>query len=522
MAMELASSLFFPFFITLFLGFFIAVALLLLLWRARSSTGAHKSHRPQVAPLPPGPPNLPLIGNVHQLAGSNPHRTMRRLARTHGQLMLLRLGQKDVIVASSVEAVEEIVKRHDVNFASRPPDLASSNILAYEGIGVSMAPYGGYWKQMRRIYATELLSPRRVKSFATIREDMTRKLTAEIAGMASTQTPVHIGEMVTSMTNELVVRAAFGKRCKQKAEFLQLVEGAVSLITSFTVADMFPSLKFLDTLTGLKHKLKRTRAKLDKVFDEIIAYRQAARADGTTEEVEDLIVDLLVRLKDEGGLEFTITIDVIKAVVLEIFLGGTETSSTTIEWAMSELVKNPETMEKAQREIREAMRGKSKLEESDIPNFSYLKCVIKEAMRLHPPGPLLLPRVCTNTCEVMGYRVPAGTRALINAFALGRDEAYWGADAESFKPERFESGSVDFRGFNFEFLPFGVGRRICPGMNFGLSVVEVVLANLLFHFDWKLPHGMKTEDLDMMEISGASAPRKTPLVVLADLAIPLP
>ncbi|KAG6474327.1 alpha-humulene 10-hydroxylase-like [Zingiber officinale] len=517
MAME-ANFLFSPFF-TLFLGFFIALLLLVLLRRARS--GAHKSHGQVVAPLPPGPPKLPLIGNIHQLAGANPHRTLRHLARTHGPLILLRLGQVDLVVASSVETVEEIIKRHDLNFASRPTDLTFVNILAYDGLSVAMAAYGGYWKQMRKIYATELLNSRRVKSFAAIREDMIRKLTAEIAGKASAQTPLDLGEMVMSMTNAVVVRTAFGERCKQQAEFLQLVKESVSLVTSFAAADMYPSLKFLDTLTGLKSKLKRTRGKLDKVFDEIIAQRQAARADHETTE-EDRIIDVLLRLKDEGGLEFPITTDGIKAIVLEIFAGGTETSSTTIEWAMSELVKNPETLVKAQREMREAMGGKNKLEESDISKFSYLKLVIKETLRLHPPGPLLLPRVCTKTCEVMGYRVPAGARVLINAFALARDETYWGADAESFKPERFENGSVDFRGFNFEFLPFGVGRRICPGMTFGLSAVEVGLAHLLFHFDWKLPHGMKTEDLDMMEISGTSAPRKTPLVVLADLAIPLP
>ncbi|KAG6534954.1 alpha-humulene 10-hydroxylase-like [Zingiber officinale] len=520
MAME-ADFLFSPFFITLFLGFSIA-AVLLLLTRPRS--GAHsRSHGKVLAPLPPGPPKLPLIGNIHQLAGANPHRTLRSLARTHGPLILLRLGQVDLVVASSVEAVEEIIKRHDLNFASRPTDLTFVNILTYDGLSVAMAAYGGYWKQMRKIYATELLNSRRVKSFAAIREDMIRKLTAEIAGKASAQTPLDLGAMVMSMSNAVVVRTAFGESCKQQAEFLQLVKESVSLVTSFAAADMYPSLKFLDTLTGLKSKLKRTRDKLDRVFDEIIAQRQAARAaDHETTNQGDRIIDVLLRLKDEGGLEFPITTESIKAVVLEIFAGGTETSSTTIEWAMSELVKNPETMEKAQREIREAMRGKNNLEESDISKFGYLKLVIKETLRLHPPGPLLLPRVCTNTCEVMGYRVPAGARVLINAFALARDESYWGADAESFKPERFENGSVDFRGFNLEFLPFGVGRRICPGMTFGLSAVEVGLAHLLFHFDWKLPHGMKTEDLDMMEISGTSAPRKTPLVVLADLAIPLP
>ncbi|XP_074569171.1 alpha-humulene 10-hydroxylase-like [Curcuma longa] len=178
-------------------------------------------------------------------------------------------------------------------------------------------------------------------------------------------------------------------------------------------------------------------------------------------------------------------------------------------------------MEKVQKEMREAMQGKTKLEESDIPKFSYLNLVIKETLRLHPPGPLLVPRVCSETCEVMGYRVPAGARVLINAFALGRDEQYWGSDAESFKPERFEGSSVDFKGFNYEFIPFGTGRRICPGMTFGLSSVEVSLANLLFHFDWMLSQGMKIEDLDMMENSGLSAPRRSPLLVLAKPIIPL-
>ncbi|XP_074560036.1 alpha-humulene 10-hydroxylase-like [Curcuma longa] len=516
LAMELANSLFSPFFITLFLGFFIA--LLTLLGRARSS-GAHKSDR-QVAPLPPGPPKLPLIGNIHQLAGGNPHRTLGRLARTHGPLILLRLGQVDLVVATSVEAVEEIIKRHDVNFSSRPTDLTYVNMLAYDGLSVAMAVYGGYWQQMRKVYVTEMLNSRRIKSFATIRKDVFRKFTAEVAGRASAQTPFNFGKTVMSMTNAMMVRTAFGERCKQQTKFLHLVKEATGLVSSFAVADMYPSLKFLDTLTGLKPKLERTRGRLDKLFDEIIAQRQETRDD--VPEEEDLLLDVLLRLRDQGDLEFPITTDSIKAVVVEIFAGGTETSSTTIDWAMSEMMKNPETMEKAQREIREAMRGKSKLEESDISNFNYLKLVIKETLRLHPPGPLLLPRLCTDTCEVLGYRVPAGARVLINVFALGRDEAYWGSDAESFKPERFESGSVDFRGANFEFLPFGVGRRICPGINFGLLTVETALAHLLFHFDWKLPKGMKTEDLDMTEISGASAPRKTPLMVLADVAVPLP
>ncbi|KAG6499232.1 hypothetical protein ZIOFF_038989 [Zingiber officinale] len=383
-----------------------------------------------------------------------------------------------------------------------------------------MSPYGGYWKQMRKIYAMELLNSRRVKSFAAIREVVNRKLTAEIADKASAQTPFNLSQMVMSMTNELVIRAAFGDDCKQKAEFLDLVRETLSYVTSFAVADMYPSLKFLDTLTGLKFQLERTRDKLDKIFEEIISQRQVALAAEQAE--EDLLIDVLLKLKDDRSLEFPVTYDSVKAVIMEIFLAGTETASTVIEWAMSELIKNPKAMEKVQKEMREAMKGKTNLEESDILKFSYLNLVIKETMRLHPPVPLLMPRVCKETCEVMGYRVPAGALVLINAFALGRDEQYWGSDAESFKPERFEGGSVDFKGFNFEFLPFGVGRRLCPGITFGLSAVEVGLAHLLFHFNWKLPRGMKIEFLDMTEISGVTAPRRSPLLVLANPIMPLP
>ncbi|KAG6521964.1 alpha-humulene 10-hydroxylase-like [Zingiber officinale] len=510
-----AISLFSPFFfITLFLGFFIT-----LLIKRSSRSRVHKQ-QVLLAPLPPSPPRLPLIGNIHQLVGGHSHRILRQLARTHGPLICLRLGQVDQVVASSVEAVEEIIKRHDLKFADRPRDLTFSRILLYDGKGVTMASYGGYWKQMRKIYAMELLNSRRVKSFSSIREDVVRKFTAEIANKAFSRTPViNLSEMVLSMINANVIRIAFGDKCKQQADFLHLVKEAISHFSSFTVADMYPSLKFLDTFTGLKSKLEGVRRKLDKVFDEIIAQRQAA-LDEQAE--EDLIIDVLLKLKDEGNQEFPITYTSVKAIVMEIFLAGTETSSSVIDWVMSELIKNPKAMEKVQKEMREAMQGKTKLEESDIPKFSYLNLVIKETLRLHPPGPLLFPRECRETCEVMGYRVPAGARLLINAFALSRDEKYWGSDAESFKPERFEGISVDFKGLNFEFMPFGAGRRICPGMTFGLSSAEVALAHLLFHFDWQLPQGMKIEDLDMMEISGMSATRRSPLLVLPKLIIPLP
>jgi cytochrome P450 len=174
---------------------------------------------------------------------------------------------------------------------------------------------------------------------------------------------------------------------------------------------------------------------------------------------------------------------------------------------MSELVKNPRVMRKAQTEVRETFRGQDKLAEGDMAKLSYLHLVIKETLRLHPPVPLLLPRECRQTCRVMGYDVPIGTKVLVNVWAISRDSDFW-HDGEEFRPERFGSSNVDFRGTDFEYTPFGAGRRVCPGMMLGLANMELVLASLLYHFDWELPDGAKAEELDMTEAFGITVSRK--------------
>ena len=181
---------------------------------------------------------------------------------------------------------------------------------------------------------------------------------------------------------------------------------------------------------------------------------------------------------------------------------------------MAEMIRSPDVMAKAQNEIRKALKGKKAVEETDIQQARYLKLVIKETLRLHPPLPLLVPRECREECELHGYVIPVKTRVMINAWAIGRDPEYWD-DADSFKPERFENSAADFTGTHFEYLPFGAGRRMCPGISFGLANVELPLALLLYHFDWKLPNGLKPSDLDMTETMGITAPRKENLRLLA-------
>ncbi|XP_074562471.1 alpha-humulene 10-hydroxylase-like, partial [Curcuma longa] len=289
-------------------------------------------------------------------------------------------------------------------------------------------------------------------------------------------------------------------------------------------ADLFPSLKFVASISGLASKLKKLHRKVDEILDATIKEHQSRKSGGDEED----LLDVLLRLKDDGTLETPITFDNIKAVILDVFTGGTETSSTVVEWTMSELIRNPTVMTKAQAEVREAMMRRTSRDfgEEVIGELHYLKLVIKESLRLHPPIPLLVPRVAKEACQVLDYEVPAGTRVVINAWALGRDPLYWGGDAEQFRPERFEDSEVDYKGSHLEFVPFGAGRRICPGMAFGMATVELALAQLLFHFGWELPGGGEVntaaEELDMAEAFGASVVRKEELRLVPVLRYPPP
>ena len=202
----------------------------------------------------------------------------------------------------------------------------------------------------------------------------------------------------------------------------------------------------------------------------------------------------------------------------DLFTGGSETTSATIEWVMTELVRNPRAMKKAQAELRQALEGKNKIEEKDLEKLDYLRAVVKETLRIHPPG-TIIPRESRQQCEIGGYNVPAGTKIIINAWALGRDPGYW-VDAESFKPERFEGSSVDFKGTCFEYLPFGGGRRICPGISFALATVELAVSQLLYHFDWKLSNGGKPEELDATELFGLATRRKNDLHLIPITRVP--
>ncbi|KAI9099648.1 hypothetical protein K1719_024653 [Acacia pycnantha] len=462
--------------------------------------------------LPPGPPKLPIIGNLHQLVGSIPTRSLRNLANKYGPLMHLQLGQLPYMIVSSPEMATEVMKTHDQIFANRPRILATE-IITYNNSDVVFAPYGNYWRQLRKICTLELLSSKRVQSFKSIREEEVSMLMKDIDEYEGCV--MNLSKKISPVTNSVVARAAFGKKTKNVEAILPTIEHGIKLTTGLNVIDFYPSLKFLSAITGTKAKLIRIHNEIDEMIENIITDHKEKNLKGNLAGAAEDLVDVLLRIQKEDDLEIPLSSDNIKAVIQDVFVGGTETASTTVEWAMTELLRNPVAMKKAQEEVRRVYGGKGYVDESELSELKYVAAVIKETLRMHPPVPLLVPRENSERCEINGYEIPAKSRVIVNAWAIGRDPKYW-SEPEKFAPERFLNTTVDynFKGSNFEFIPFGAGRRICPGVAFATPVVELLISNMLFHFDWKLPNQMKPEELDVEESFGATMTRKNDLCVV--------
>ncbi|XP_059657203.1 cytochrome P450 736A117-like [Cornus florida] len=471
--------------------------------------------------IPPSPPKLPFIGNLHQL-GFLPHRNLRKLAHKYGPLMLLHFGSRPALIVSSIEGARDIMKTNDLKFSNRPTK-SFGHKLFYDTKDVAFATYGEHWRQLKSIVVMQLLTNKRVQSFHNVREEEAAYMISKIEKQrcSSPSAPVNLSEMFIELTNDVICRIAYGRKYTGREgvrKFKYVLGELVEVLGAFNVADYIPWLGWINRLNGLDAKVEKVGRELDAIMEGVVEEhieRYKREESGGVKEERDIgqqdLVDVLLEIQKDNADKYTLHRDSIKGVVLDMFLAGTDTTFTALEWTMTELIRHPKALKKLQDEVRAVGGGKPLLTEDDVQKMPYLKAVMKEAIRLHPPAPLLI-RQSTKDANVLGYDIAAGTQAFINNWAIARDPTLW-ENPDEFEPERFFKTSINFYGHDFELLPFGSGRRSCPGILFATTVNELGLASVVYRYDFTLPGGIRGEDIDMSEVPGLSNPRKYPLLV---------
>ncbi|KAM0967890.1 hypothetical protein ACFX13_016635 [Malus domestica] len=489
------------------------------------------------APEPAG--GWPIIGHLHLLGGGDQllYRTLGAMADKYGPAFNIRLGSRRAFVVSSWEVAKDCFTVNDRALASRPTTVAAKH-MGYNYAVFGFAPYSPFWREMRKIATLELLSNRRLDMLRHVRTselDMGIKelysLWVQNGGLRPAV--VELNHWLEELTLNVVVRMVAGKRyfgasakCEDgdEARRCQKAIGQFfHLIGIFVVADALPFLWWLD-LQGHEKAMKKTAKELDGILggwlEEHRQRRGASHGEAEDEGGDEDFIDVMLSLEEEGQLSnFQYSSDTsIKSTCLALILGGSDTTAGTLTWAISLLLNNPDAMKMAQEELDLHVGTERQVEESDITNLVYLQAIIKETLRLYPAGPLLGPREALEDCTVAGYRVPAGTRLVVNVWKIQRDPRVW-ENPSAFVPERFlESHShVDVRGQQFNLMPFGFGRRSCPGVSFAMQVLHLTLARLLHGFKIETASG---QSVDLTESPGLTIPKATPLEVLLSPRLP--
>ncbi|CAI0413587.1 unnamed protein product [Linum tenue] len=485
--------------------------------------------------LPPGPRGLPILGYL-PFIGPNLHQDFMNLALHYGPIFKLSLGRKLCVIVSSPALAKQIVRDHDVTFANRNPNVAAG-VFSYGGRDIAFSPYGAEWRLLRKIFVHKMQSKQSMDSFYPLRRKEVRKMVAELYnGGGGGGGEVDVGRVAFTTVIGMISGMFWGGTLGNGdgdddvakvvgGEFRSTASKLVEVLGRPNVSDFFPILARFD-LQGVKKEMKRVSGGMEKIFDFVIDrciddMMNKPRSDDDHNGQQDFLHSLLeFKDQDTGN---SITRQQIKAMLMDIVIGGTDTSSTTIEWAMSELIQHPEVKKIAQQELTRVIGPDSVMEESHIPNLPFLHAIVKETLRLHPVAPLLLPRCPTKGCHVGGHFIPEGTKVFLNVWAMHRDPEFW-EDPTSFLPERFlnendeqSTRSLDYLGGSFHYLPFGSGRRICAGLPLGERMVMYVLATLLHMFDWELPEGVVA---DTKEKFGVVLEKVNPLVLVSSPRLP--
>ncbi|KAK9278132.1 hypothetical protein L1049_027691 [Liquidambar formosana] len=469
------------------------------------------SSRPK---LPPGPQPLPIIGNLHML-GNLPHRSLRQLAKKYGDIMYMRLGCVPTIVVSSPQAAELFLKTHDAIFANRPK-VQAYEFLSYGAKAIAFTEYGPYWRNVRRLCTVELLSSVKVESLASMRREEIGLLVQSLKKSAAAKEVADVSAKVSEVIEDTSYRMVFGRSKDDRYDLKAIIQEGTRLAGAFNIADYLPWLAVLD-LQGLARRMKALSKFMDKILDKIIDKHEQEASEHQSQHGQDFI-DVMLSLTNKSihyhnEQSFMIDRTNIKAIILDMLVGSIESTAIVIEWALSELLRHPRVMRRLQEELESVVGTNRMVEETDLSKLVYLDMVMKETLRLHV-SPFLVPHESMEDIMINGYQIPKKSTIIINAWAIARDPDVWSDNAEEFLPERFMGSNIDLRGRDFRLIPFGSGRRGCPGIQLGLIHVRLVLAQLVHCFEWELPNGMLPNELDMSEKFGLTMPRAKHLLAL--------
>ncbi|KAL9228968.1 hypothetical protein vseg_004492 [Gypsophila vaccaria] len=456
--------------------------------------------------LPPGPNTWPIIGNIHML-GDRPHRSVAELVKSYGPIMSLKLGTITTVVISFPEIAREMFLNHDLALSSRSfPD--ASRETNHDKLSMVWLPVGPKWRNLRKIVTVQLFTNQRLDASQFLRQKKVNDLIDHVTTCVKTGLYVDIGKAAFVTSLNLLSNTCFSIDLAShdsvySQEFKSTVWNLMEEGGKPNISDFFPIIRKFD-VQGVRKRIKGHFLKMLGNFEKIIDERLSDMKSSGKNDVLETLLELV------KGNE--LSLDEVKHMLLDLFVAGTDTTSSTLEWAMSELLRNPDKLANAQNETDRVI-GKNNypIQESDIAKLPYIQAVIKETLRLHPPAPFLVPHKAESEVELCGYFIPKNAQIWVNVWSIGRDTNVW-PDAMSFTPERFLGSEIDVKGRDFELIPFGSGRRMCPGMGLAHRMVHLMLANLVHSFNWKHANGVNCEDIDMEEKFGITLQKVQPLL----------
>ncbi|KAF9619589.1 hypothetical protein IFM89_007910 [Coptis chinensis] len=487
---------------------YIVAFLILFILVSKKVLHRSKDNKPSV-PFP-----LPVIGHLHLILKKPLHRTLGKLAKKYGPILFLQYGFRKVVLVSSPSAIEACLAKNDIAFANRPRFIVGE-YLGYNYTSLVWASYGDHWRNLRRVTALEIFSSYRLQLLSSVRAKEIRSLLQQLFGNLDNKNfrKVEFKTMFFELMLNILMQMIAGKKFNgenvvdidEAKRFRHTVIETFYLMGALNASDFLPFLRWFD-LQGLEKRMVKAGKQRDTFWQSLINERRQKNRFTTGDgEENNILIDVLLSQQKLDPEYYTD--EIVKGIIGVMLTAGTETSSGTMEWAMSLLLNNPEFLQKARDEIDQQVGMERLLEESDLPNLPYLQNIINETLRLYPTGPVVIHE-SSEDCNVGGFHVPSGTILLMNFWAVHRDPNVW-KEPMKFNPERFQG--VEGEKDGFKLIPFGFGRRRCPGEALAMRMVGLTLGSLIQCFEWER---FGDELVDMSEGAGLNLPRAKPLVAM--------